>query len=277
MTSKNIEEEALFFVKMHGLGNDFIIINLADVKHGKDLSELAINVSRRRLSIGCDQVIFYQPIGANHYQMLIYNQDGSVAKICGNAMRCLTKLLHRLHEIQDIKITVNGNVSDCHVISEDKISVNIGRVSFHAPWMPDNHSLFHLLQNYDIAPQDIVCADIGNPHLIIFKELNDRDKTVVAHIIQDSNLFIDGININFAHIHNNDIYLKVWERGVRDFTLACGSGACASFATALKLGFVKDMCNVIFDEGSLYIHRDDDNNIIMTGPASYVAHGGLYL
>ena len=130
--------------------------------------------------------------------MLIYNQDGSSAEMCGNATRCLAKLIYKMHFIDNIQITINSHTASCKIINKDTISVNMGQVKFNALWMPDQNVLFNLLQHYAIELQDIACVDIGNPHLIIFKELNKKDKLVIAHIIQDSNIYVKNSYVAFC-------------------------------------------------------------------------------
>lgn len=262
------------FVKMHGLGNDFIIINIQDLSVDSNHNVFAKFVADRHIGIGCDQLIIYEKIENNHYNMSIYNQDGSVANACGNAMRCLMYMLYNKFGITNISINVLTRQSQC-IINNEEICVNMGSVSFNETWMPSTDKLWDMAQIYSISPKEILCVDVGNPHLIIFANLNEQDQNIIAQKIQSSNLFPQGININFANINNhNTIYLSVWERGT-GLTLACGSGACASFAASQKLGFIGSCCEVSFKLGKLKMSMQEQD-IIMCGSATFVAAGTLY-
>lgn len=258
---------------MHGLGNDFVIINKNDLLANCDLSKLAINMSNRHTGIGCDQFIIYQRKD-DCYEMLIYNQDGSVAKLCGNASRCLAKLICINTGAKEIKLNVYGRELSCKVLDNNEISVDVGAVSFREDWMPSSDKIWQIAERYMIDLKEVVCADIGNPHFVIFNDLSDQDKEIIGEKLQEKELFSDGVNVNFASIKNNKIYLSVWERGA-GLTLACGSGACATFASALKLGFVNSPCEVVFKLGSLTMSKQGEN-IIMTGSATLVATGEFF-
>lgn len=258
------------FTKMHGLGNDFVIIDKNKLPTDCVIQNFAVNVANRRTGIGCDQVIFYQK-KPDYYEMLIYNNDGSSAKLCGNASRCLAKLIYLGSGERQIKLKVDNRELLCEVISENEISVNVGVVQFNKEWMPEIETVWPIAQLYMIDLKEIICADVGNPHLVIFSDISDQDKELVGERLQNKALFPDGVNINFASVKNNKIYLSVWERGA-GLTLACGSGACASFASAIKLGFITGNCEVVFQLGSLKMSKKGED-IIMTGPVSLVACG----
>lgn len=258
------------FTKMHGLGNDFVIINKNELPVDCVLQHFAVTVANRHTGIGCDQVILYQQ-KADYYEMFIYNNDGSSAKLCGNASRCLAKLIYLASGEPQIKLKAGNRELLCEVINENEISVNVGAVQFNKEWMPAMETVWPIAQLYMIDLKEIICADVGNPHLVVFSDISDQDKELVGERLQNKALFPDGVNINFASVKSNKIYLAVWERGA-GLTLACGSGACASFASAIKLGFITDNCEVVFQLGSLKMSKNGED-IIMTGPASLVARG----
>ena len=147
----------------------------------------------------------------------------------------------------------------------------MGKPNFTAPWMPQPEHLWLLAEKYMIEPKEVLCVDVGNPHLVIFKKLSSYDKEIIGTDAQKHPLFPGGINVNFASISDDEITLKVWERGA-GFTYACGSGASATFAAANKLGFVDNNAKVIFELGHLKMNQKD-GNVLMTGPASYVFSG----
>jgi len=261
------------FVKMHGLGNDFVIVNRKDLTSIYDLSQLAKNMADRHLGVGCDQFIIYEEHN-DFYEMIIYNIDGSSAKLCGNATRCLAKLIYLDTGKKDITVIVGNKKLLCHVKDENNISVNVGRVSFNESWMPSRDKIWEFAERYMIDLKETICVDVGNPHLVIFSKLELQDQKIVGEKLQDKDLFVDGINVNFAEVKDNKIYLSVWERGA-GLTLACGSGACGSFAAGLKLGFIHSPCEIVFKHGSL-IMKEENGNIIMQGSAALVARGEYY-
>lgn len=267
------------FTKMHSFGNDFVMVCLDHVASAQDIkpfSDLAIKISDRHTGIGCDQFILYKENDPSHYQMWIYNQDGSSAGACGNATRCITKLAYMKHGTTNLEIDVLGRKLKSHVISDEKFEVNMGQVSFNKPWMPYLEKIWAITRLYNLNPKDIICADIGNPHLIILtdSEMPEEDKHLLGSLFEKHELFEDGVNVNFAWIKDKNIMLKVWERGA-GFTLACGSGACASFAAAHELGFAQDKATVYFTGGMLEMSLKE-GEIHMRGPASLVAKGDYY-
>lgn len=262
--------EEINFVKMHGLGNDFIIINEVDIPCNLDKRGLALKISDYHFGIGCDQCIIYNDCN-DYYDMQIYNRDGSTAMACGNAVRCLGMLVHDNYNKNDLIIKIGARQIACNILQNKQICVNMGMVSFTEAWMPSQDILWSIGARYMIDPKDMICADIGNHHLIIFSNLSNQDKGVIGKVLQEHTAFPDGINVNFASIEEDKIILSVWERGA-GFTFACGSGACATFAAAFKLGFVTQAAEIIFRVGSLFMSKSG-NDIIMQGPASLVAVG----
>jgi len=258
------------FVKMHGLGNDFVIVSETSLQSKINMTEFAIKISDRHLGIGCDQFITYDDSGKN-IQMSIYNQDGSKALACGNASRCLSRLIFDKSGRKKIIINVGERIISCEYINKNEIKVDMGAAEFSAPWMPKAEKLWELAERYLIEPKEMICVDVANPHLVIFSKLSDKDQAIIGASFQKSDLFAGGVNVNFAKVEDNKIYLKVWERGA-GFTHACGSGAVASFAAACKLGFANEQAEIIFKLGSLQMHKLGDK-ISMCGSASYVFSG----
>jgi diaminopimelate epimerase len=261
------------FAKMHGLGNDFVIINQHDLPKNCDLQQLSLNISNRHTGIGCDQFIIYDQ-KTNYCEMTVYNQNGSSAKLCGNASRCIAKLLYLDSGMREVTLRIYEKELSCKIVSENEIEVNTGIVSFEEDWMPSAKKIWPIMERYVIDIKEVICADIGNPHFIIFSDLATKDKEIIGEKLQGKELFTDGVNVSFASIKDNKIYLSVWERGT-GLTLACGSGACASFASAVKLGFISSLCEVVFQLGSLQMSKQGEN-IMMVGPATLVARGEFF-
>ena len=259
------------FVKMHGLGNDFVIISEEQLPVRCDIQDLASMIADRRLGVGYDQFIIYNDSQADHVRMRIYNQDGSRARACGNASRCLSRLIFDKHAIENITLDIDGRIVLCKYFSENQIKVDMGPVGFDEDWMPNLAAVWDLAWCHLIEPKEMMCVDVANRHLVIFSKLPDQNRKIIGRNFQNIDLFPDGINVNFATIEDNKIYLKVWERGAQ-FTYSCGSGAVATFAAANRLGFVGNKAEVVFSIGSLNMHKTAEN-ISMCGPADYVFTG----
>ncbi len=261
------------FTKMHGLGNDFVMVDTKDIKEVSNLQNLAKALAERRLGIGCDQAIFFTQITKNHYLMVIYNTDGSAAKACGNATRCLALLIYQATQVKDLFIEIRDRKLRCTVEYSEDISVNMGNASFSQSWMPLQNSIWELSNTYKLNPRELICVDVGNPHLVIFHDtLSAQEMEFLGKKLGSHDLFPDGVNVNFVNIINASLYLTVWERGV-GISLACGSGACASFAAAYKLGFVQERQALVHLKlGNLQM-KLEGNDIIMKGPATKVATG----
>ncbi len=263
--------QKLFFVKMHGLGNDFVIMLEDKIPTTIGIGDFTSRISDRRCGIGCDQFITYKIINNNKVKMGIYNQDGSKALACGNASRCLSKMLFDTKGIRQVKLDVDGQLVSCECMGPNEIKVDMGPVSFEKQWMPNSAKLWDLASLHLIEPKEMICVDLANPHLVIFSKLSHQDQKIIGKRFQKLKFFLDGVNVNFAKVKNNRIYLKVWERGA-GFTHACGSGAIATFAAANKLGFVDDNSEIVFKLGVLKMQKLGQN-ISMCGTASYVFSG----
>lgn len=258
----------LQFFKMHGLGNDFVIVNKNALPMQHDISDLAKQISCRYTGIGSDQLIVYQK-HSDYCDMEIYNTDGSRSNACGNATRCLAALLGE----KEFTLRVGQRNLVCHLLDNGNVSVNMGKVSFDEPWMPPSETIRSFAGKYRLNPELIIPADIGNRHLVIFGSFDEGMKNVLGEKAQE--IVDGGLNVNFASPEQGAIKLVVWERGV-GFTLACGSGACASFAAAHKLGLVGEQAEVKFKLGSLVVSRKP-NGIDMAGTTQLVAAGEYFL
>lgn len=258
------------FVKMHGLGNDFVIIKKRYIPRYLNIKDLVISISNRRTGIGCDQLILYAQ-KYNKIDMVIYNQDGSKAKACGNASRCITRLMFNKYGLKNTYFDIEGRSVFGQYINETRVEVDMGTPSFDVDWMPNSADLVSLAEKYMIEPKEMICVDVANPHVVIFSKLSKKEIDTIGNNFQKSDLFQDGVNVNFAVIQGCKIYLQVWERGA-SFTHACGSGAVATFAAANKLGLIHDTVEIVFKFGSLNLKKEK-NIIKMSGPSTYVFSG----
>ena len=262
------------FTKMHGCGNDYIYINVA--QHPiDDPVQAAIRWSDRHKGIGSDGLVLIDnsPIPEADFSMRIFNADGSEAMMCGNASRCIGKYLFErgLTTKTEIRLlTLSGiKILQLHV---DNGVVKSVTVDMGEPIMEDETQF--------IATRDIgrgTFISMGNPHYVIFTD--DVDQVGETGLtLEHHPAFPQRCNIEFARIEEDgSIRTRVWERG-SGITQACGTGACATAVTAFLTGRAGRKSDVIMDGGVLNIEwRESDNHIYKTGPAEFVFDGEIEL
>ncbi len=269
------------FLKMHGLGNDFVVFDAR--KQGLALdSATARAVADRRFGVGCDQVIVIGPgqDGADA-TMTIRNQDGGEVEQCGNATRCVAKLLMAESGARTVRIDTLGGPLLCSDAGDGLIAVDWGKA--RTLWdqvplaQPADTNLFHL--NVDGARHEASAVSVGNPHVVLFVE--DAEAVPVADLgprIETHPMFPERTNVEFVSVHGEGkVRMRVWERGV-GITKACGSGACAVAAAAFRRGLTGRKVEVVLDGGSLHMEvREGDDHILMTGPATLAFKGEVDL
>lgn len=262
------------FIKMHGLGNDFIFIEKKDLPASFN-EEFVQKIAHRKMGIGCDQLIVYSYLSLKRHLMEIYNADGSSAKMCGNATRCLALHIFQEYQEKEVEIVVGEKILKVKILDNDSVEVNMGPAQFEADWILKAGELMDIVYNYGLNSKEIVCVDVGNPHIVIFyDDLTNQDQYSLGDRLQKVFDKIGGINVNFAKFVDNKIALKVWERGV-GFTMACGSGACATFAAGRKLKFIDQDVIINFHIGNLLM-SSLNQDIIMSGSAHKIAIGSYY-
>ena len=274
------------FSKMHGLGNDFIVIN--NLKHEYNLTPQQINLlADRKFGIGCDQVLIVEPGTDNisDFYYRIYNSDGSVAAQCGNGARCFTRYVieHQLtNKTTVILQTSNRNIQGV-ALANHNYSIDMGIPSFTPSSIPLKHTIaVKYIINIDNIATTFYALSMGNPHAVIlldnYSQLQDSMALQkIAETLQKSELFPDSVNVNFVLVNTLDnITLRTFERGC-GFTLACGSGACASAAMTILLGKTKPITNVTMHGGNLTIQWDKQNSLYMIGSATHVFDGQIIL
>ncbi|MEM2342347.1 MAG: diaminopimelate epimerase [Candidatus Bathyarchaeia archaeon] len=277
----------LVFWKMHGLGNDYILIDNRDGRLCDEvLSPLAQKLCRRRFSVGADGLLLVYDSNVADVKMRIFNADGSEAEMCGNGIRCLAKYCYeggvivkseiRIETLTGIK-TVQLNIEDGRVKA---VRVDMGIPIFKRERIPIAGEGEFI--NEELKVNDEVfkatCLSVGNPHCVIFIEnVDDFPVAYYGPRIENHPLFPKRINVEFAQVIRQDlIKVRVWERGVGE-TLACGTGACASVVAGNILGKVNRECTVQLPGGELKIEYDESNRIFMTGPAETVYKGIISL
>jgi len=263
------------FLKMHGLGNDFVVIDERAAPLGLTPTRVAA-LSDRRTGIGCDQFITLEPAppGADVF-MRIRNPDGGEAGACGNATRCVVDLLAReLGRDRIVVRTVAGDLPS-ERLPDGRVSVDMGPARLDWRDIPIAHAAdtLHLP-----LPGDPAGCSMGNPHATFF--VDDIAAAAVetrGPALEHDPLFPERANIGFAQILAPDrIRLRVWERGA-GLTRACGSGACAALVNAHRRGLTGRAATVIVDGGELHIAWREDGHVLMTGPVATAFAGTLDL
>lgn len=256
------------FIKMHGLGNDFVIVD-ARVQPVAMPPARAHAIADRRHGIGCDQVILLEPSARADVRMRIFNADGGEVEACGNATRCVATLLDRPARIE----TLGGVLS---VSPHDGgAAVELAEPLFdweHVPLaMPMDTSDMPVAWDMLERP---MAVNVGNPHVVFF--VADADAVPLAAlgpVIEADTLFPERINVNVASVTGpSALRLRVWERGV-GLTQACGTGACATAVAAIRSGRVTGPVAVDLPGGRLTIDWTAGGPIRMTGPATHVFTG----
>lgn len=271
--------DTIHFDKMHGLGNDFVLIDTPQFRkphyHSANFSKDFIRfICNRNIGVGCDTLVIYSVDTIN---MIVhanfFNADGSHAEMCGNAARCLGQLMYQKNGWNKCELHVNSR-NYAISINEGNISVNMGRPNFdHLLDNTLSHDFLNMQNEIMDKTMDIACVSIGNPHIVFFSEIEDKFR--IYQQLNNRTIFKNGINVSFANVINSStIELIVFERGVGQ-TMACGTAACATAYLAYKKHYVDKACLVHQNGGDLQILITDDDNIVQSGSATYVFSGEL--
>ena len=266
------------FAKMHGLGNDFVILDWRNDPDRRVPAAAAQRLADRRLGIGCDQILVIRPSQEADIRMDILNQDGSLSGACGNGTRCVADLVMAETGADRISIVTDGGMLSAWRAADDQISVNMGPVFTGWQDVPLAESMDTLHVPLGVAGlPDAVCHALGNPHAVVFVE--DAEGLDLARLgpqVEQSSLFPDRVNLSVLSRRDDGSFrMRVWERGV-GITMACGSGACASGVAIARRGLGGDVNKIVMDGGAVTIAWQRDNgHVVMTGPVAYVASGYL--
>lgn len=260
------------FAKMHGLGNDFVLLDERDAPIGMT-DALARALSDRSTGIGCDQLIVIGASDKADVSMRIFNSDGSEVEACGNATRCVPLFVGR-----DVTIETKAGLLDARGTA-DGVSVDMGAPRFDWDVIPLAYAMDTLTMaaSWEELPAP-AAVNVGNPHVVFF--VDDLDAVDVARLgplIESDPLFPNRVNVNFAQILSpGHIRLIVWERGA-GLTRACGTGACATAVAAIRRKLCTGPVTVTLPGGDLLIDWQTGGTIQMTGPATHVYDGAIDL
>lgn len=271
------------FTKMHGLGNDFILI---DNRSGqvKDAGALAAKLCARRLNIGADGLVLVENSETADIRMRILNADGSEAEMCGNGIRCFARFVYDEGIVRKEEFTVEtlaGTMIPAMIVENGVvmgIRVNMGSPDFTAAHVPmASKDGGTLLREISAANRNVTVSSVrmGVPHTVVFVEEGNvawEDFDRLAPAIEQHEIYPQNTNVNFAQITGeNRVRVRTWERGAGP-TLACGTGSCAVACVMKALNRGGERIVIELQAGELVIERDGET-VYMTGPAAYVMRG----
>ena len=274
----------LHFTKMHGAGNDFVVIDA--VRAAVMINEDQIRkIADRQTGVGCDQVLLIEPPKRPDadFEYRIFNADGSPAGQCGNGARCVGRFIHqqRLSAKSTITLQVGSDLRRLEFDETGSVKAELGAPIFapvQIPFATDEDATEHALTLANVTVMAGVVS-VGNPHAVLL--VDDIAATPVEKIgpmIQSLDVFPEGVNVGFMQVESNtQVKLRVFERGAGE-TLACGSGACAAVIHGIRLGQLANKVTVSVPGGKLEVSWDNGvSSVWLSGPAETVFEGKLNL
>ncbi len=256
------------FHKMHGLGNDFVVID-ARVQSVEMTPARAKAIADRKTGIGCDQLIVLEPSLVADFKMRIFNADGGEVEACGNATRAVTLLVGGNSNIE----TLGGLLTGEALAGGAKVTLDQPKFDWDAIPLAYPVDTSALPVGWEEL-ENPFAVNVGNPHVVFFVEDNDAiDLETLGPLIEHDALFPERINVNIATVTGpGHIALRVWERGV-GITRACGTGACATAVAGIRKGLVTSPVTVSLTGGDLEVAWTPGSGIEMTGGATHVFTG----
>lgn len=266
------------FIKMHGAGNDFVVLDLR--RGGKaPTPKEALAIADRHRGIGCDQVILIgpAPTGVADLGLVFLNSDGSASGACGNGTRCVADFLMTERGADHLALETAAGILDCARGRDGRVTVDMGRARTEWRDIPLAEARDTLHLGIGEGPvKDPVGVSMGNPHAVFF--VPDVSKVPIEAIgpkLERNTLFPERANIGFAEVRAPDrIRLRVWERGA-GLTLACGSGACAALVAAVRRRLTQRKAALELDGGTLEIEWLENGHVLMTGPTAISFRGTI--
>jgi diaminopimelate epimerase len=265
----------LGFHKMHGLGNDFVVLDRRSGRLSLAPAQLR-RIADRRLGVGCDQILAIEPSARGHAFMRVYNADGGEVGACGNGTRCIARLLMEELGVREVVVeTAAGLLS----VRADALGYTADMGPPRLGWdeIPLARPMDTLALDLALGPLERpVAVSMGNPHAVFFVE--DVEAIALAELgpaLEHHPLFPERANIGVAEVRDpRTIRLRVWERGV-GITAACGTAACAALVAAARRGLTGRAAEVRLDGGSLRVVWSERDRVLMTGPAALCCSGEL--
>ena len=266
------------FLKMHGLGNDFVVLD-ARSQPAARLSEAAVRaVGDRRRGVGFDQLLTVEPSARGDAFMRIHNPDGSESGACGNGTRCVAALLMEQTGRSELVIETAAGLLKARRGADGLVTVDMGEPRLDWQQIPLARAMDTLKLDYAKGPLAAPAAvNMGNPHVVFFvPDAEAIDLPALGPQIETDPLFPQRTNVNVASLRaDGSLRLRVWERGA-GITLACGSGACATLVAAVRRGVISGRsARIHLNGGPLTIEWAADNHVLMTGPVATSFAGTL--
>lgn len=273
------------FVKMHGLGNDFVVLDHFFAHPASDYPALARKLCHRQFGIGGDGLIVVLPSEHADLRMRIFNPDGSEPEMCGNGIRCVARFAYDQGYVRRSTITVEtlaGNLTLQLTLADGEvrgIRVDMGKPILRAgeiPVLSAGDQVVAETLAVDGKTFEFTAVSMGNPHCVIFLEdWRELDFEHFGPLLENHERFPRKTNVEFVKVEGpEELTMKVWERGAGP-TLACGTGACASLVASVLNGKTGRRTTIHLPGGDLFIEWGEDQHVYMTGPATYVFQGNL--
>lgn len=272
------------FSKMHGLGNDFVVIDA--INQSITLTPEQIRtMADRRFGIGFDQLLLVEaPTNpAVDFRYRIFNADGGEVEQCGNGARCFARFIQRegLTDKNDIRVETNNGLIGLQVEADEQVTVNMGAPRFEPnslPFLANERATTYPLR-VDGNELEISAISMGNPHAVLLVDnIDTAPLETLGPLLESHPSFPQRVNVGFMQkLTAHHIRLRVYERGAGE-TLACGTGACAAMVAGRQRGILADSVQVDLPGGSLHINWQGENEpVYMTGPATFVFDGKIEL
>ncbi|MGI6649109.1 MAG: diaminopimelate epimerase [Bacillota bacterium] len=272
------------FIKVHGIGNDFVLMDFLQGAPERDWPQLAQQICNRHFGVGADGLVLIHPSTTAHIRMQVFNPDGSEAEMCGNAIRCVARYVYQRQLVNElfIKVETLAGLRIPEIILNDQgdlagVKVDMGKPILDPTLIPmsilGEKVVNHPLQ---FAGDElmITAVSMGNPHCITY--VSDLDKTPFydwGPKLETHPLFPKKTNVEFVEVLNpQEVRMRVWERGAGE-TLACGTGACAVGVASFLNGLTERLITVHLPGGDLQIEWAENGRVYMTGPAQEVFIG----
>jgi diaminopimelate epimerase len=274
-----------FFVKSHGLGNDYIVLDSEKLSFSL-CPEFVTRLCDVHFGIGSDGILLKVPSDKADFGLRIYNTDGSLAENCGNGLRIFSKFLYdyQYTGAKNFTVDIMGRIVHCHITElvgnkVSQVQVDMGKANFNCSEIPvifAKQECVNEQLNCGDKTFAITCVSMGNPHCVVLRnELNMNELLTYGKQIETNALFPNRSNVQFVKvIDRNRVEIRIWERGV-GHTLASGSSSCAVAAAMLKNKLVDNTVTVQMQGGELHIQIDDQWNVRMTGAVAEIASGTL--
>jgi diaminopimelate epimerase len=277
--------EKNFFVKTHGLGNEYVVMDSEniDFKLSKNAIQRICNI---HFGIGSDGIVLKVPSGKADFGFRVYNPDGSEAEKSGNGLRIFCKYLFdygfttkKEFSVETLTDIVYANIIEIENVKAKLITVDMGKAIFKSREIPVNSDKPEFIREKIIAGDkefEVNCVSVGNPHCVVIKdELDEKEIKIYGPLLENHKLFPNRINVQFAKpLSRNSARIIIWERGA-GYTLASGSSSCAAASILVKRGLVDRNLSMHMQGGTLKLQIDKEWNIRMTGEVREIARGIL--